>query len=274
MIRTRLLPSHLQAGFTLIELIVAMMLLSIMAVATSKLIANYIEHFIATNQQAAVTNQARLIVERMSRELREALPLSVRKTSNAHSECIEFIPIIAGSNYYGSVANTPIQQLQVLPFEDGVPASYVAIDPSNSSFLYSNLNQGNIAQLQSIAPASGQTQQLNFSTTVTFSSDSTRSRVYLIAQPVSFCVNSLTGYLTRHADYGFNTQQSLFPTAQNKGQLLASQLLMTDNNLLFSLFTVRPDSLLLSTMISLDIRLREQEQLIRVNHDIYLRNVP
>src|SRR6188768_3006752 len=93
----------IQSGFTLIELITVIVILSILASIGTGFVVSATESYQRTQTRALLVNTARQALERMTRQLRIALPYSVRITNNG--SCIEFMPIAAGGNYLEPVAD-------------------------------------------------------------------------------------------------------------------------------------------------------------------------
>src|SRR6187431_2626926 len=92
-------PVHL--GFTLIELITVIVILSILASIGTGFVVKASESYQRTQTRALLVNTARQALERMTRQLRIALPYSVRITNNGN--CAEFMPIAAGGHYFDPV---------------------------------------------------------------------------------------------------------------------------------------------------------------------------
>jgi MSHA biogenesis protein MshO len=68
-------------GFTLIEVITVIVILSIVAVLGSKFVVDSTRSYQSTQTRSRLVNTGRQAVERMSRQLRVALPYSVRLTN-------------------------------------------------------------------------------------------------------------------------------------------------------------------------------------------------
>lgn len=66
-----------QKGFTLIESIITIIIIGIVSSTVSLIIGNYLENYDATSRRTMMQTSAQLAVERISREIRIALPNSV-----------------------------------------------------------------------------------------------------------------------------------------------------------------------------------------------------
>lgn len=109
-------------GFTLVELIAVMVILSIIATIGVGFVVRATESYQSTQTRALLVNTARQSIERMTRQLRGALPYSVRLTNS--DQCLQFMPIAAGGNYFEPV---PDQQNNAAP-SASVIASPVVVD--------------------------------------------------------------------------------------------------------------------------------------------------
>ncbi len=88
-------------GFTLVELIAVIVILSILASMGASFVVNIMDSYQATQRRALLLNKARPALERITRQLRGALPYSARLA--AGGRCIEFVPIAAGGSYLDAV---------------------------------------------------------------------------------------------------------------------------------------------------------------------------
>lgn len=83
------------AGFTLIEAIIAMVLTGILAGVVAVFIARPIEGYVDSARRAELTDTADVALRRLVRDVRLALPNSLRVSGG----CIEFISTSAGGRY-------------------------------------------------------------------------------------------------------------------------------------------------------------------------------
>ena len=115
-----------QNGFTLIESIITIIIIGIVASTVSLIIGNYLENYDATSRRAKMQTAAQLAIERISREVRNALPNSVCVPNVAGTNCIPttrdkvaFIKVIDAGYYQSTNGNyaggTPHKVLPVAP---------------------------------------------------------------------------------------------------------------------------------------------------------------
>ena len=90
------------SGFTLIEVVVAIAITGIIAGMVAVFIRSPVEGYMDAQRRAELTDVADTAVRRMGRDIRTALPNSVR-TPVAAGLCIEFMPTKIGARYRSEV---------------------------------------------------------------------------------------------------------------------------------------------------------------------------
>jgi len=92
----RPLKMRSQRGFTLVELIMVIVLLGVVGGMVSVFMKGPIDAYLDSGRRAALTDVADTTVRRMARDVRSALPNSIRTSG---TNCLEFIPTKTGGRY-------------------------------------------------------------------------------------------------------------------------------------------------------------------------------
>lgn len=259
-----------RAGFSLLELLVVMLILSLLSVGFSRLISSQTLAYIERSRQQDVSASARLALEIIVREVREALPNSIRVIgSSGSAQCLEFMPIVAGSYYLRPVAGLSISSLNLVDFNYANDGSFLSIYPVATADLYA-ASSGSLALLSSVAAtvdagANDKTRAVTLTAPASFAQDSPRRRAYLVGNPVSFCLNA-AGQLRRHQNYGRLVSQSLSP---NSGSLLSENLKLN-----LTVFTYLPASLQRNALVRIELAWAWVDTDFGLKHSLQLRNLP
>lgn len=178
-----------QAGFTLVELIAVIVILSILATIGTNFVVQATESYQRTQTRALLVNTARQAMERMTRQLRIALPYSVVPVNS--DSCIKFLPIAAAGNYFNPVRDikndpTGIASLEPIPaspvvIDFGLPL-YVTIGAMSSEELYGPDD----TSITGYGGYSGGALQL--SSAKKWQRNSINKRYYLLDNPQAFCL--------------------------------------------------------------------------------------
>lgn len=88
-----------QAGFTMVEAIIAMVLTGIIGVTAALFLRTPVQAYQDSARRAELTDVADTVLRRMSRDLRLALPNSVRTTTVGSNSYLEFLLTSGGGRY-------------------------------------------------------------------------------------------------------------------------------------------------------------------------------
>ncbi|MEY8199542.1 MAG: prepilin-type N-terminal cleavage/methylation domain-containing protein [Colwellia sp.] len=276
------------SGFTLMELIIVIIILGIMSVGLAGFITLSTQSYLNVTERDELLANARFSVERLNREIRNALPHSVRVKNSTTSQCIEFVPIVA-STVYTAIAVAPeaaVNSLSVIPFELENGDDYscnagnscddvVIVYPINNTDIYQDHtdNSGKAFEINKYPAASSSEIQLK--QTATFNEHSPTQRAYIINSPVSYCINGTAKTLTRYTNYGVKIAQDLPPSIVSsptlESSLMANKLSFDGNDLPF---TVLPASLQRNAVVQIKLNFTRDDEQVVFDNAIHINNTP
>jgi len=283
------MPSFKQsAGFTLMELIIVIILLGVMAVGITGFIKLTTQTYLNVSERDELISSARFVVERLNRELRNAVPNSIRQTNTATEQCLEFTPIVA-STVYTDIPVSPQNSdtLEVIPFIDIDGNDYVCANCSDSIVVYptnvlgqdiynSNNNRRYSLDSYSLPVAPSQVATLTLEGAESFAAHSPTRRAYIINSPISYCV-ILTGgeaKIERFSNY------NLLQNQQSSNDLIAlgaSRSLMAES-LAYSQgelpFTVVNATLQRNAVIQIKLIFTREGERVVFDNAVHVNNVP
>jgi len=261
-----------EAGFTLIEMVAVIVVLAVLAALGGQFVLKATDSYQSTRTRTQLVNTGRQAVERMSRQLRMALPYSVRVTNNGN--CLEFMPIASGGIYSGSVADTsnaaaPQSTLNVSPYaiEFGT-ARYASIGAMSSGELYaaSPVSLAALATPASVSTPAVISNQITLGTGKTWQRNSINRRFYLLDSPQAFCIVG--------TELRFYQNQSLSAAAGSEVDVSSSYSLMAANVTASSPFSLSSAAENRNTNVVFNINFVSNGQSVAFNQSVMIRNVP
>jgi MSHA biogenesis protein MshO len=218
--RRRTSPTHRALGFTLLEAVMVIALTGIVGVMVSTFVRQPIDAYVDLGERAALTDAADLALRRMARELRTALPNSVRVAGGG--TYLEFLPVRSAGRYRAALTAGGTGNL--LDFSSTSDTSFDVLGPAVSAQAGDQLVVHNLglpgadayegssrravtstgASLATVAYTVGGTQ---------FPYASPHQRFHIVGTPVSFGCTPLAGgagSLRRYTGYAIQSTQ---PTA-------------------------------------------------------------
>lgn len=256
-------------GFTLIELVMVIVLLAIVATVSVQFVALSTQGAIdvSSRQQRALASV--VISEQVTRELREALPTSIR--TNADGSCIEWMPIRAASNYLDLPRGSSPSSFEAVPLPGGRSAAGRIVVYGYGSDVYDLTNPGPVSPPASM-PAGSPPVTVTFDGGAThrFSAKSPEKRFYVVGDPVSLCQSGR--WLYRYNNYGINPAvASGLPSGYPGREVLGAGL--EAGSLLFE---VTPPTLQRGAVVSFSFVLEDPQtgESTNTSQEVQIRNVP
>ncbi|MCG7532357.1 type II secretion system GspH family protein [Psychrobium sp. MM17-31] len=254
-------------GFTLIELVLVILVLAIVSTG----IVTFIRYGVQTYQDTAGRDKqisdSRFVIERITRELRNALPNSVRVTNGG--DCVEFIPILASSTYV---------DIPVLPDAASSTVTIVAssepFTPTNTKLVvyplsvgevYVNGTQttGKVFNVDSYSAAVDNVVTVTLTNAVHFDDDSPNQRYFIIRENVAYCWDT-SGDIKRY--------QNVANPPSGTGVLMAENVVKPSGST--PIFSYQGDTLIRNAIVLMDFSFRYDDERLRLVNEVNIANVP
>lgn len=295
-------------GFSLVEMVVAIVIMSIISIGLVRFILDSSQGYLNSANRNQLSAAGRMVIDRLSIELHNTLPNSIRITGAytsasgpvlggdalAGDQCIEFILVRAATTYINPPfrprsSTTGFNVIDFVPDQDNVTDVYAAIYPIRTSEIY----QGPLPVTGPVAHIT----MVNDMDTMDgineldmdlhrFTRRSRFNRVFLTDQPVSYCVKGDRIY--RYTNYGFTTSQirpvdiggacsagSCLPSSTPNRVLITT---LVDNAALTDAGSQAFDQLAATrrrnAVVQLEINFSKNGDVVLLNHEVLLQNTP
>ncbi|NHZ80345.1 prepilin-type N-terminal cleavage/methylation domain-containing protein [Massilia sp. CCM 8695] len=222
-------PRSRQHGFTLVEAIVVIVITGILGGIVATFLRLPVQNYVDSAGRAELTDVADTAVRRMVREIRLALPNTVR-VAGAAKTSIEFVPTKTGGRY---LAAEDVEAGQHLNFVNSADLDFRVVGPlqggtqqivAGDTVVVNNMAiDGDLANVYAAVPTNRAqvtaVDAANKLVTLAANPFAVQNpplahplhRFQVTGQPVTYsCAN---GMLYRHANYGFKAVQDPLPSA-------------------------------------------------------------
>ncbi len=293
-----------RAGFTLVEIIVAILISAILAIGVVSYIGDVVTGINSTGERNQLASAGRQVMDRITIEIHNALPNSIRTTTAQANgdQCMEFVPVIGSTSYinppFTGSGGTTFDVVDFIPSQHGTTSGYAVIFPNRQNFLYDGDNGPSsgwpnfptrrpIQEINNIADSANPDQStVTLVKTHRFRRRSPTRRFFLAEDPISYCV--VGDKLYRYTNYGFYTTQvtqeeesGVCEVALNDRCLpnysaAPDKMLIIDSidNSGLTAFSVISQTLRRNALIAIELNLTNGIDSVRLNHEILTRIVP
>lgn len=288
-----------QAGFTLIELIVVIVLLGIMATGAGMLIKRPVEAYSDQLRRQHLVDAAEMALRKIAGDIRSAVPNSIRIVDNGPSSwALEMVNSVDGARYRDEVGGAVSDDTGVLEFNHLFDNQFnilgrlsnlangdhsglrVVIYNTGAAALYSNaatnVSPGVISPAGLSIDRSGledhiTLQNVDSASPFRFEFRSPTQRMFVADGPISYLCDGTTGVLQRFDGYGYQVTQiinaGLFPVAANAGRV-ATRLSACD-------IDYQPGTPQRSGLVTIALTLTDASgESIRLLHQVHVDNAP
>ncbi len=277
---------HQQTGFTLIELIMVIVITGIISGMVSIFIKTSVNQYIDIARRAEMTDIADTALRRMARDLRTAVPNSVRLSGSY----LEFLPTKAGGRYRANAAGgsgscgVAGDELSFTAADScfeitGSPINFAAGDKiivgsaqADGDPPYNSTATG--VQRAYTGAVGDQTKVVMTATLLPAFASLPSQRFQVVSgseQAVTYACKNVggtqdgTGTLTRYSGYGFNATQ-LAPPAGGSSALLASKI--SACSITYNLINQR------NGLIAISLTITQGGESISLYSEIHVNNMP
>ena len=281
-----------ERGFTLIELVITLVISTIVVSFVSLFISGPVRGFADQSRRVRLVDAADSALDRIGRDVRRALPNSLRTTVSGSVTALELLSTVDGARYR---AQPPGTDDQVLDFtaSDGSwnvlgPFTQVSKPFSSTSHHLAIYNVGvpgadAYALTDVITPpgrtitiaADGATGEDRVTVTpgFRFAYASPTQRVFLVDGAVTYLCDTVAGTLTRYRGYAIDPSQA---NRDSHGELIGSGATasLMANQLASCSFVYTPGTAERAGLVTLEITVRAQGETVSLLSQAHVDNVP
>jgi len=283
-----------QAGFSLVELIVVVVLLGVLASGAGLLITNPIEAYTAQVRRQQLVDQGEMALRQIARDVRRALPNSIRITAVGTGFALEMVNTVDGARYRDEFGGAYIGLAgYVLDFfspDDsfnllGPLRNPTAFNANNRLVIYNTSvniyaeavdvdNQGIITPagislgLNNLGAGPTREDQITLSAPFLFTQQSPGQRAFFVDSSISYICDPPGSQMLRYAGYGCRGAQ---PTAPADFGVASGKVV---SQLSSCNFSYSAGSAQRGGILTIEVAISDSGETVNLLHQIHVVNVP
>jgi MSHA biogenesis protein MshO len=279
-------------GFTIVELVVTMTISVVVVSFAAMFISAPVQGFADQARRLRLVDSADTVLKRMGRDVRRALPNSLRTTINGGNTVLEVLSTVDGSRYREQPPGGQPQQLDFASSDSSfnVIGSFTQVaKPFSSVTHYLSIYNVGVAgadayelsnvitpagtQIDIIADAFAGEDRISLSPAFQFAYGSPSKRVYLVDGPISYLCDPIAGTVRRYSGYTIAANQSGRDTHAELLAAGASAALMADR-ITGCTFNYAPGTAERAGMLSMQVSVSELGEAVTLLALVHVDNVP
>ena len=272
-------------GVTLVEMIVVIAITGILATAVAVFIRRPVEGYIDAARRAELSDIADTALRRITRDLRTALPNSIRITTAGGVTYLEYLQVSGGGRYRSDVEDSGGPGNDPLNFS-AVDATFNVIGPmptmaAGDSMVIYNLNwDPAIATANAYVGDNRAAYASNTATTVTLSAAtlfpfaSPGKRFQVVQYPVTYACDPAGGTVRRIAGYAIQAAQPNNVAAAPLSTAPSNTLLATSITACSFSYVGASGATQRTGVVSLSLQVEQAGEKVQLFQQVHVNNVP
>jgi MSHA biogenesis protein MshO len=251
------------------ELVVVLVVVGILAAVGGAFIVQPIQAFLDLSRRARLVDGAENALRRMQRDIRQALPNSLRV--GCGGRCLELLHTVDGGRYraYGPGNVLDFTTIDIDGFEvagglDAAPAAGQALVVYNVA-AGGTMGNAYFGDNRTGVGAGSTSGTIRLDPPIRFPFASPYQRFFIVDEPVSYVCDPAAGTLTRHAGYTIAATQSGNPGGSSA--LMARPVESCA-------FTYQPGTSQRAGLVTLRLQIGESGETVTLLHQVHVENAP
>ena len=278
-------------GFTLVELVVTIVVSSVVVAFMAMFIVTPMSIYTSQTRRAALVDAADSALRFIGRDLRAALPNSVRVSTSGSVTALELLATADGARYQDSgPLSNPALGLDLTAadaaFATTVPFTQLTLPWTSNAYFLSIYNVGvpgaDAYQMANVITPAGTTISISAGATANqnlvtlspafqFAFGSPGQRVFLVSGPVTYLCDTGAATLTRYTGYTIASTQPASAAALNAAG--ASSALVA-NNVAGCQFALSAGTAQRNGLATLTLQIAQSGETVRLLHQVEVVNAP